>query len=70
MEVFLSQSSELNLVHIFFKSHFICNLYEYIQQIVCNVYIDLWKRPQQRSSVTNRVKACCGFREEDLQSKP
>jgi hypothetical protein len=30
---------------------------------VCDVYIDLWKRAQQRSSVTNRYKACCGFRE-------
>jgi hypothetical protein len=26
---------------IFFKPHFICSLYQYIQQIVCNVYIDL-----------------------------
>jgi hypothetical protein len=45
-------------------------MYEYNKQIVCNVYIDLEKRAQQRSSVINRFKACCGFREEVLQTKP
>jgi hypothetical protein len=28
-------------IYLFFKSHFIFNLYYYIEQIVCNVYSDM-----------------------------